>query len=155
MSGSSLQDIRGLTTFGQHGYEVVKNDTYEIIDMPLRDRFGIVRQTISRTLLYPNKVTKGHMHKNEDEIYYFIKGSGLMILHGHDWSEIREIEPESYLYIERETFHQVVNTSKNEDMEFQTIYPGESDRPHLNGIIGVNTTGRPISEPSSSTKKKK
>ena len=129
--GTLKTDIQSLTSFGSEGKEIVKNDTYEIVDMELKDMYGFVKQTISRTVLYPNKHTRGHMHNDQDETYYFIKGTGLIILQGEDLNKIHHIEPETWLYIPKKTFHMVMNLSKNEDLEFLTVYPGESQRPPI------------------------
>ena len=132
MAASTLKtDIQALTSFGSEGKEIVKNDTYEIVDMELKDMYGFVKQTISRTVLYPNKHTRGHVHDIQDETYYFIRGTGLIILQGEDLNKIHHIEPETWLYIPKKTFHMVMNLSKNEDLEFLTVFPGESQRPPI------------------------
>lgn len=128
----SLYNIEGLANFGEHGNEVVSNNIYQIIDMELRDMFGEVRQTISRTVLYPNKTTRGHMHQNANESYYFINGNGLILLQGEQLNKLFRIQPETWIFIPKKTFHMVINTSNNEDLEFLSIYPGKSDRPTFN-----------------------
>jgi mannose-6-phosphate isomerase-like protein (cupin superfamily) len=127
--------INPLTTFGDDGVEIVNDDTYMIIDLPIKDRQGYVRETVSNTVLYPNKHTSGHKHDKLNEHYHFKKGSGLLMLHGEDYMEIKEIQPESHAFIEKGVWHQVINTSKNEDLEFTTYYPGQSDRPHLDAKV--------------------
>lgn len=128
-------DIQSLTSFGSNGIEIVDSDTYHIVDMELRDLFGQVKQTISRTTLYPNKTTRGHMHENNHEIYHFIQGNGMILLQGRDLNKLFHIEPETWLFIPKGTFHMVINISKNEDLEFECVYPGPIERPPLNQDI--------------------
>lgn len=124
-------DIRKLTNFGSDGIEIVDNNTYHIVDMELKDLYGMVKQTISRTTLYPNKTTRGHMHEEHDETYHFIKGNGMILLQRSDSNSLFHIEPETWIYVPKKTFHMVINISTNEDLEFETVYPGPSDRPAL------------------------
>jgi len=122
-------DIQALTSFGSNGIEIVDNDIYHIVDMELKDLQGFVKQTISRTTLYPNKTTRGHMHEDNNETYYFISGNGMILLQGKDMNKLFHIEPETWLFIPKGTFHMVINISKNEDLEFMSLYPGPSARP--------------------------
>lgn len=126
-----LSSIQKLTNFGEHGVEIVNNNTYQITDVELTDMFGLVKQTISRTILYPSKTTRGHVHKLKDETYHFVKGSGLLLLQSQDYNALFKIEPETWKFIEKATFHMVINLSANEDLEFETFYPGKSERPRF------------------------
>ena len=132
MSQKISLDIDALTSFGSHGVEVVNNNVYQIIDMELKDVFGDVKKTISRTVLYPNKTTRGHVHKNQDETYHFLQGDGMILLQGEQLNKLYHIEPETWIDIPKTIFHMVINTSKNEDLIFETIFPGPSDRPAFN-----------------------
>lgn len=124
-------DIKKLTNFGDNGIDIIDNDVYHIEDMELKDINGFVKLTISRTTLYPNKTTRGHAHQEADEEYYFKKGTGMLILQSPDFNKIYRIEPETYHYIDKGIFHMVVNLSNNEDLEFETRYPGPSSRPPI------------------------
>ena len=124
-------DIQSLANFGDNGIDIIDNDTYHIVDMEIKDLHGYVKQTISRTTLYPNKTTRGHIHKDKDEIYHFEKGDGMILLQGEELNKLFHIEPETWLFIPKETFHMVINISKNENLEFTTIYPGASARPPI------------------------
>ena len=135
-------DIKKLTNFGDNGIDIVDNDTYRIVDMELKDMQGYVNLTISRTTLYPNKTTRGHAHQDSHEEYYFKQGTGMLILQSKDFNKIYRIEPETYQFIDKGIFHMVVNLSNNENLEFETRYPGPSSRP-------------PIDKPEEPTKKKK
>lgn len=127
-------DIQALTSFGNKGIDIVDDNTYRITDMELTDSLGDVKYTISKTVLYPNKKTRGHMHENTHEIYYFINGKGLILLQGEQLNDMYHIEPETWLFIPRKTFHMVINISKNEDLEFMTFYPGKSERPPISAV---------------------
>ena len=135
MSLSKL-DIETLTSFGSHGVEVVSNDVYQIMDMELKDIYGDIKKTVSRTVLYPNKTTRGHLHEKQDETYHFLQGNGMLLLQGNELNKMFHIEPETWIDIPKGTFHMVINISKNEDMVFETIYPGPSERPAFNKDIG-------------------
>ena len=123
--------IKELTNFGKNGNEIADTDVYSIIDMELKDFEGFVKQTISRTTLYPNQKTRGHTHEDANETYYFIAGNGLILLQSENMNELFHIESETWLYIPKKTFHMVINTSKNENLEFMTFYPGPSARPPI------------------------
>jgi len=127
-----IGDIESLTNFGEQGFEIANNDIYQIIDLELRDMLGEVKQTISRTTLYPNKSTRGHMHKNSNETYHFIDGTGLLLLQGEQLNKLYRIQPETWKFIPKGTFHMVINLSQNEDLVFETFYGGKSDRPPIN-----------------------
>lgn len=58
------------------GGNVVKdNDTYI-----LKDNTTLKNLVVSSTDLKPKKSTRGHKHEGQEEVYYFIKGSGKMEL---------------------------------------------------------------------------
>ena len=124
-------NIQKLTNFGDNGIEIVDNDVYHIVDMELKDLQGFVKQTVSRTTLYPNKTTRGHAHKDATEEYYFKKGTGMLILQSENFNKVYRIEPETFQFIDKDTWHMVVNLSMNEDLEFETRYPGPSARPPI------------------------
>jgi len=56
------------------GGEVVKqDDRYTVTDNKTLNNL-----VVSSTDLYANKSTSGHFHAGQEEVYYFIKGSGTM-----------------------------------------------------------------------------
>ena len=124
-------NIQRLANFGDDGIEIVDSDVYHIVDLELKDLHGFVRETVSRTTLYPNKTTRGHAHKEADEEYCFKKGTGMLILQSENSNKIFRIEPETYQFVDKGTWHMVVNLSMNEDLEFETKYPGPSARPPI------------------------
>lgn len=122
--------ILKLTNFGENGIDITDDDRYKIVDLELKDVYGIVKQTVSTTTLYPGKTTRGH-HHDKGENYHFTKGSGYLLIQSPDYTRFYEIEPETWEYIEPGEWHMVMNTSKNEDLEFTTVYNGPSQRPPI------------------------
>ena len=58
------------------GGEVVKdNETYL-----LKDNKTLNNLVLSSTLLNPFKQTTGHNHSGQEEVYFFVNGSGRMLL---------------------------------------------------------------------------
>ena len=81
------------------GGEVVKdNDTYL-----LKDNKTLNNLVVSSTNLKPNKSTRGHAHRGQEEVYYFIKGSGRMELDDKTIS----VKENDVVLIEDGVFHRV------------------------------------------------
>lgn len=58
------------------GGEVIKdNETYILKDNKL-----LKNLVLSSTQLHPGQTTRGHKHEGQEEVYYFVKGSGTMWL---------------------------------------------------------------------------
>ena len=58
------------------GGEVVKEDDRYIV----KDNKLLNNLVVSSTKLKPKKSTSGHSHAGQEEVYYFVKGSGRMEL---------------------------------------------------------------------------
>jgi mannose-6-phosphate isomerase-like protein (cupin superfamily) len=86
----NIQDIGG---------EVAKEDERYIV----KDNTSLKNLVLSSTDLKPYKSTSGHKHNGQEEVYYFIKGSGRMEL---DDKEISFVENDVVL-IEDGVFHKV------------------------------------------------
>tara|TARA_B100000902_G_scaffold11592_2_gene14123 strand:- start:5684 stop:6010 length:327 start_codon:yes stop_codon:yes gene_type:complete len=86
----SIQDIGG---------EIAKEDERYIV----KDNTTLKNLVLSSTNLKPYKSTSGHTHKGQEEVYYFVKGSGRMEL---DDKEISFVENDVVL-IEDGVFHKV------------------------------------------------
>jgi glycerol-3-phosphate cytidylyltransferase len=90
--------------------DVIKdNDTYKIID-----NIELNGLTVSTTLLKPLKSTSGHKHDDIEEVYYFIKGSGMMVLGENEFT----VATGSTITIPSGVFHRVINESVEEDLVF-------------------------------------
>jgi mannose-6-phosphate isomerase-like protein (cupin superfamily) len=98
--------------------EVVKdNDTYL-----LKDNLALNNLVLSSTTLHPKKETNGHSHEGKEEIYYFIKGRGAMVLR----YDIFEVEAGDVVMIPDGAFHQVQNPT-DEDLYFVCVFEGSRD----------------------------
>jgi mannose-6-phosphate isomerase-like protein (cupin superfamily) len=81
---------------------IVKNDDRYIV----KDNTKLKNLVLSSTALYPGKSTSGHTHKGQEEIYFFVKGQGEMIV-GH---QRFPVEKGDVVLIPDGAFHQVINT---------------------------------------------
>ena len=64
-------------TINDIGGEVVKdNETYLLKDNKTLDKL-----VLSSTLLNPFKQTTGHNHSGQEEVYFFVSGQGLSLIH--------------------------------------------------------------------------
>lgn len=60
------------------GGNIVKNnETYILKDNKLLNNL-----VVSSTQLHPHQTTRGHKHEGQEEVYYFVKGEGIMWLDG-------------------------------------------------------------------------
>lgn len=66
----------------------VLRDTYYLIDREDRGKGPAKRLTCGFTIIYPTGSTTGHAHDDMEEIYYFIKGEGIMVV-GDDEFEVK------------------------------------------------------------------
>ena len=81
------------------GGDVVKQDERYIV----KDNKTLNNLVVSSTELNPKKSTSGHSHKGQEEVYYFVRGSGKMEL---DEEVITVVEGDVVL-IEDGVFHRV------------------------------------------------
>lgn len=96
------------------GGEVVKdNETYL-----LKDNNLLQNLTVSSTTLHPSKSTRGHTHGGQEEVYYFIKGTGQMELNG----DVFDVFPGLMVLIEDGVYHRVYNTSETEELYFVCVF---------------------------------
>jgi mannose-6-phosphate isomerase-like protein (cupin superfamily) len=92
--------------------EPVKNtEVYSIHDFPME------HLTVSMTVLHPHKETRGHSHDGIEEVYIFLKGSGLMQL-GEDKFSVADGD---LILIPSGYFHKVFNPIEKE-LEFLCIF---------------------------------
>ena len=81
------------------GGEVVKdNETYL-----LKDNQTLKNLVLSSTNLHPKMSTRGHSHEGQEEVYYFVKGSGKMELD----EETISVKAGDVVLIEDGVFHRV------------------------------------------------
>tara|TARA_B110000116_G_scaffold208554_1_gene184025 strand:+ start:177 stop:524 length:348 start_codon:yes stop_codon:yes gene_type:complete len=103
------------------GGEITKdNETYVLEDNNLLEHM-----TLSKTTLKPNQSTRGHLHDDLEEVYFFTKGEGKMVLGEEEF----DVKAADIVLIPQGKFHRVIN-DKNEPIEFVCVfekYDRESD----------------------------
>jgi glucose-6-phosphate isomerase len=106
---------------------------YEVYEIKLPEVAGEILHGIS--IIHPGKIgeefnmTKGHFHTVLDtaEIYYTLKGQGVMVMETPDgeWA-IEQLFPGSVLYVPPRWAHRSVNTGSDEDLVMFFAYPGDA-----------------------------
>jgi oxalate decarboxylase/phosphoglucose isomerase-like protein (cupin superfamily) len=98
------------------GGEIVKdNETYL-----LKDNKTLNNLVLSSTKLYRGQSTRGHNHTGQEEVYFFIQGSGVMIV-----SEERfRVGPGSVVLIPDGAFHRVINDGDS-NLIFNCVFDGK------------------------------
>ena len=106
---------------------------YEVYELKRPEKEGEILHGIS--IVHPGKVgneyfmTKGHYHTVLDtaEIYYTLKGQGVMVMETPegDWA-VEELRPGGVLYVPPRWAHRSVNTGDTEDLVMFFAYPGNA-----------------------------
>lgn len=106
---------------------------YEVYETRRPEITGELLNGIS--IIHPGKVgdeyfmTKGHFHVVLDtaEVYYCLKGRGMMVMETPQgsWS-VEELRSGRILYVPPCWAHRSVNTSRDEDLVFLFVYPGNA-----------------------------
>jgi mannose-6-phosphate isomerase-like protein (cupin superfamily) len=95
------------------GGEITKdNETYVLEDNNLLEHM-----TLSKTTLKPNQSTRGHSHDALEEVYFFTKGDGRMVLGEKEF----DVKADDVILIPQGKFHRVIN-DKDESMEFVCVF---------------------------------
>ncbi len=98
------------------GGEVVKdNETYL-----LRDNKFLKNLVVSSTFLKPNQSTRGHSHAGQEEVYYFVDGTGRMELDG----EVFDVRDGDVVIIPDGVFHRVFNPT-DRPLYFVCVFDGK------------------------------
>ncbi len=83
------------------GGEITKdNETYVLEDNNLLEHM-----TLSKTTLKPNQSTRGHLHDELEEVYFFTKGDGIMVLGEEEFP----VKADDVVLIPQGKFHRVIN----------------------------------------------
>ena len=99
------------------GGEVVKdNETYV-----LKDNKTLKNLVLSSTDLKPGQSTRGHSHAGQEEVYYFISGTGSMELNDKKFN----VQGGDVVQIEDGVFHRVHNSSKANTLYFVCVFDGK------------------------------
>ena len=97
------------------GGEVAKQDERYVV----KDNTTLKNLVVSSTRLQPRKSTSGHKHEGQEEVYYFIEGTGKMEL---DEDTIK-VQPGDVVLIEDGVFHRV-HAGMNEELYFVCVFDG-------------------------------
>lgn len=77
----------------------------------LRDNKILNNLVLSSTKLYGGQQTNGHTHDGQEEVYFFTKGQGEMIIREKGQMDCRfEVKEGDVVIIPDGAFHQVINT---------------------------------------------
>ena len=98
------------------GGEVAKEDERYIV----KDNTTLKNLVVSSTRLNPRKATTGHKHPGQEEVYYFIEGTGKMELD----DETIKVQPGDVVLIEDGVFHRVHNTG-DYGLYFVCVFDGK------------------------------
>jgi mannose-6-phosphate isomerase-like protein (cupin superfamily) len=98
------------------GGEVVKdNETYV-----LKDNKTLKNLILSSTELHPGQSTRGHRHAGQEEVYYFVSGTGQMELD----ARVFNVQGGDVVLIEDGVFHRVHNKNLNTPLYFVCVFDG-------------------------------
>jgi oxalate decarboxylase/phosphoglucose isomerase-like protein (cupin superfamily) len=101
------------------GGEVVKdNETYL-----LKDNKTLKNLVLSSTKLYRNQSTRGHRHPGQEEVYFFVHGTGKMIV-GEETDQPFNVGPGDVVLIPDGAFHRVINDGEM-NLVFNCVFDGK------------------------------
>lgn len=99
------------------GGDIVKdNETYV-----LKDNKTLSNLVLSSTDLKPGQSTRGHSHAGQEEVYYFVSGTGKMELNDKTFN----VQGGDVVLIEDGVFHRVHNSSKSHTLYFVCVFDGK------------------------------
>ena len=123
------QDEEAFTALVESGDTLV----YEVYETRRPEVAGELLNGLS--VVHPGKVgdeyfmTKGHFHAvlETGEVYYCLKGEGLMVMETPegDWA-VEELRPGRVLYVPPRWAHRSVNTGAGKDLVTFFVYPGHA-----------------------------
>ena len=99
----NIKDIGGVIAKQDERY-VVKDNTI------------LKNLVVSSTRMQPNKSTSGHKHEGQEEVYYFIEGTGRMEI-DNNWFPVN---PGDVVLIQDGVFHRVHSAS--EELYFVCVF---------------------------------
>lgn len=100
------------------GDVVMDNDVYRV-----QDNRTLQRLVLSSTRLYAGQATRGHRHPGQEEVYFFVSGTGQMVV-GDEDSEPFDVRSGDVILIPDGAFHRVINTG-DLDMLFNCVFDGQ------------------------------
>ena len=103
-------------THNDIGGEIIKdNETYV-----LRDNKTLNNLVLSQTQLHVGQSTRGHSHPGQEEVYFFVRGTGRMEV----GEETYDVDSGSVILIPDGAFHRVHNTGPI-DLIFNCVFDGK------------------------------
>lgn len=106
-------------SFHEVGGEVVKDNEVYL----LKDNRDLNNLVLSSTKLYRNQQTRGHRHSGQEEVYFFIQGSGMMIV-GEETDEPFAVKSGDIVMIPDGAFHRVINDGET-NLIFNCVFQGK------------------------------
>lgn len=98
------------------GGKIVRDtDTYIVTD-----NNELNNLVLSSTLLYPGKSTSGHKHDGQEEVYFFVRGEGIMEID----QEMLPVKAGDVITIPDGAFHKVYNNDKSLELYFICVFDG-------------------------------
>lgn len=101
------------------GGEVVKDNEVYL----LKDNRDLNNLVLSSTKLYRGQQTRGHRHAGQEEVYFFIQGTGKMIV-GEETDEPFNVRSGDVILIPDGAFHRVINDGDSH-MLFNCVFQGK------------------------------
>lgn len=98
------------------GGDIVKDNEIYL----LKDNKTLNNLVLSSTKLYRGQSTRGHSHAGQEEVYFFVQGSGVMIV---DEERFR-VTPGSVVLIPDGAFHRVINDGEMH-LVFNCVFDGK------------------------------
>ena len=97
------------------GILVKDNDVYQV-----RDNQNLKNLVLSSTKLYRGQSTRGHSHAGQEEVYFFVQGTGIM-----DVGEDRfRVSAGDIVLIPDGEFHRVINDGEM-NLIFNCVFDGK------------------------------
>ena len=108
------QDV--LDIYNVKGRKVKEDERYVV-----KDNKFLKNLVLSSTRLKANSSTTGHQHKGQEEVYFFVSGTGNIQID----KNIIPIKPNTVVLIPDGAFHRVFNTHDIEDLYFVCVFDGK------------------------------
>ena len=98
------------------GGEVVKDDETYL----LKDNRTLNNLVLSSTKLYRGKSTRGHRHEGQEEVYFFVQGTGVMVVD----DERFRVQAGDVILIPDGAFHRAINDGEMH-LVFNCVFDGK------------------------------
>ncbi len=100
------------------GGEIAKKDIRYVV----RDNTSLKNLVLSSTRLQPGYSTTGHKHSGQEEVYYFVEGTGTIELAQKNTINTLRVKPGDVVLIEDGVFHRV--HAGADEMYFVCVFDG-------------------------------